>query len=299
MYFAVLREGAVDVLSADSHTLLRTLDVGARVIRLCFSPADGVTLATGSTTGYVVIWDVESGEEKSNFRATQGPFIRRFTQDGSRLVTAAIQQFTLWDLSAQQLVWTYNIDYDKHLLFCGLCNGDCSKVWMAMKDVSFKQNIHLKQIDAADGKELPQLEIRHKSFGFRATAAVPRSSNLLAIGTNEGIIMWDVDKKEIQRTVKTKSSIDYVCFSPDATLAATSEYSRVITVWDSAFSEPVLVYEFGERAYMLSFNASGDRLCAHGENGVVRVLDIHAGTELFNAPAALCGCYSHTGNILL
>ena len=79
--------GCVDVFDVTTGTLLHTFPQAGRfgVLEVDFSPAENHLLASASAD--IVLWDVDRGEEKSNFPS--GMSFLKFSPDGRTIATAS------------------------------------------------------------------------------------------------------------------------------------------------------------------------------------------------------------------
>jgi WD40 repeat protein len=154
---------------------------------LAFSP-DGSTLAAGDSAGLLGLWDVNSGEEQTTFRAHEpgdGVTAVAFSPDGTGVVTASFLGRTvrLWTPDGEMRaalprvdsgVWALAFSPDGTLL--AMARGDgIASLW-----------------GLAEARELGSL--RANEMGLQSIA-FSGDGRVLATGGRDGCVrLWDVDR---------------------------------------------------------------------------------------------------------
>lgn len=213
-----------------------------------FSPF-GTVLATCSTDGRLILWDVKTGETNAILQHPSKGAIRvcRFSPDGSRVVTGSDDDtICIWEVSTKKLVRSFTgleenavtLTYspDGHYLVSGSPNGDLC-VW----DASFGHGRHLSlKVDAHDlGVTCCDFS---PTYGSARNLQCTMVNLLLATGGKDDLIkLWTFTAEIGSPNVLLKcrdslpghSDLVMTCaFNPLGTLLASGSLDKTVRLWD-------------------------------------------------------------------
>ncbi|XP_076456029.1 LOW QUALITY PROTEIN: WD repeat, SAM and U-box domain-containing protein 1-like [Babylonia areolata] len=219
------------------------------IIHHCtFSPL-GSVLATCSTDGKLILWDVWSGEIKAQFEHPSKCGIRvcKFSPDSSRIASGSDDDtICVWDIATRQLIRSFTgledsvvaLAYspDGHFLVSGSPNGDLH-VW----DAEFGHGRYLSlKVDAHDlGVTCCEFS---PTFGSACKADSVVAQLLLATGGKDHLIkLWTFAAQLGSADVLLKchaelpghSDIVMSCaFSPSGEILASGSFDKSLRLWD-------------------------------------------------------------------
>jgi WD40 repeat protein/transcriptional regulator with XRE-family HTH domain len=242
----------------------RILSQNDGLTSLAFSP-NGKHLATGTTSGNVILWDIHTGQSVMTLPVhTDLVFHLAFSPDGGRMVTSS------WDGTAKLLDLALGREV---LSFPDQWSGvafspDGRQVFTGGLDG------YVYLWDASTGQEL-----RKYSDGSQDVygVAISPDGNLLAIGQQGGTItLWDVDSGTKLRALSGHAGlINQLAFSRDGTRLASASFDRLAKVWDVASGEELLsLYGNTGNVFGVAFSPDGQYLATAGADGTVRTYSL-------------------------
>jgi tRNA A-37 threonylcarbamoyl transferase component Bud32/sugar lactone lactonase YvrE len=245
---------------------------------MAFSP-DGKQLATGSNH-WVTIWDMKSQRQLNRFRGDDN-FVCdvEFSPDGKRLACATHHSVKLLDTES----------------------GDIETLSQGRSTfVSFSPD---GRILAFQGS-YPELklwnlvaneELVHPTTSTQATsAAFSPSGGLLAISSNSGVTLWEVESgKEFRHF---EGSWNTLAFSPDGQLLSARSWTQ-INVWNVDDGKELINIEEEHAAFetdsTVAISPDNTTLAADALGNTVKIWDIRTGEPL----ATITGHSSHHKSI--
>jgi WD40 repeat protein len=252
---------------------------------VAFSP-DGKYLTAANRDGTVTIWDRAGYQERPGlpkhddqiwgvafgpndliasacgdvFRAEQSSEVRIRNWKSGQLVKPLHMGVTI--------VWSVAFSPDGR--------------WMATAGGDFqKEPVELTVWDARTW------EVRHPlpghSLGVACVTFSPDGEFLASAAPQDGVVkVWNVETGHCIHTLNELTLVMGVAFSPDGKFLATAE-SQSATIWSLATGQPqpvqVLRGHLG-LVKMAAYHPNGERLATAGEDGTVRIWDVHRGQEV-------------------
>jgi len=191
-----------------------------------FSP-DGKRLAVSDVLG-AYLWDPTEGNVKDVTQTLGGVKSVAFSREGKLLATAALGRITLWDADTLKPQRTLNEAGEAAVVF--------SHDGKRLASAEHLNRVHLW--DVASGEQLAE---DHAMMGVLYDVAfAPDDKSLAAVGEG-GAKVWNVTVQDGKPALKLRhtlmghlSSVNFVNFSPDGKLLATSSHDRSLKVWDAA-----------------------------------------------------------------
>ena len=233
------------------------------VAAVSFSP-DGSLLASGSSDGTILLWDMRSRERVATLGHTDGVAAVSFSPDGSLLASGSSDgTILLWDMRSRERVATL-----------GHTDGVVA--------VSFSPDGSLLASGSSDGTILlwdmrsrERVATLGHTDGVVAVSFSPDGS-LLASGLGDRtVLLWDVATREQVATLGHRFWVNAVSFSPDGTLLASGLWHRTVLLWDVATREQVATLEGHTNVvYSVSFSPDGALLATGGWDGMVILWDV-------------------------
>ena len=239
------------------------------VAAVSFSP-DGSLLASGSSDGTILLWDMRSRERVATLGHTDGVAAVSFSPDGSLLASGSSDgTILLWDMRSRERVATLghtdgvaavSFSPDGSLLASGSSDGT-----ILLWDMRSRERV------ATFGVAILE---RHTD-GVAAVSFSPDGA-LLASGLGDRtVLLWDVATREQVATLGHRLWVNAVSFSPDGTLLASGLWHRTVLLWDVATREQVATLEGHTNVvYSVSFSPDGALLATGGWDGMVILWDV-------------------------
>ena len=252
--------------------------------RIVFSPC-GLFLASSASSGedgeekILRVWELRKGVQKMVYIDSGKSWKEPFYSPEGVLLAAVDRQNTIeiWDMELREKLHTLEL--------------------------------HPKSIDAKWFKKFPQLAIAdkktevgdgHTSSTLREFVCYPNpvlflpdGVTLAAKGYRMGVVLWDVERKQAQKTLLEGKRITSFTVLPCGNILAAGIQDGNVSVWDAEKpDEPIA--EFTEQARLvgrMAFAPMGDRIAVGSREGTIYLWD-------FNRQERLKPLIGHTDFIL-
>ncbi len=273
-----------DVNTAEPMGTLKT--EGSNVTRVTYSPV-GSALATGNTDNKILIWDMDTRQQKaeitvptveSNVRSYIGNIA--FSPDGNTLTSdGGHKNFSvyLWSVATGKLKVT--LRGHKHRVQSIAFSPDGNTLATGGIDKM------IKLWDVPTGKLKTTLT---GHTGVVYSVAFSPNGNILASGAgrDDGTIrLWDLPSGQHSTTLKGDSDfIVCVAFSPDGKIIASGNTDKTVELWNISTKKQINSFE-GHMSSVVSvvFNSDGKTLASGSSDGTILLWDL-ASFTLANLP---------------
>jgi WD40 repeat protein/3',5'-cyclic AMP phosphodiesterase CpdA len=234
--------------------------------------ANHPVLASGHQSGYVRLWDLESGREIRRFEG-HGNGIKSvaFSPNGKHLASGGGDETVrLWDIESGRELQRFEE------------RGD------PVRSVAFSPNG--KRLASADGTTVRLWDV-DSDRGFRkfawhgdlvrSVAFSPDGTRLASGGDDNIMRLWDVESgREIRRFEGHGNGVQSVAFSPDGRCLASGSH-KTVRLWDVESGRALGTLKgHGNWVLSVAFSPNGKHLASGGGDETVRLWDIESGREL-------------------
>lgn len=296
-------------------------NIGGSFAALAFSP-DGFTLAVGRGDGELKLMNRFTGEELLSFPALRGEIESlEFSPDGKSIAMAGGTGAKVWryqdEASPKELVGlpdgaqVVRFSPDGKILAIGSRDEKAARLYDAA------ERKFLRQLDgaadrysregmcfSADGQQLfvPAREsgvevfdvesgdlVRTFEIGTvesRGTATSSDGKYLASAGSNDAILVWDLDSGEriSDRFVGHGEEPSHILFTPDGSRIVTSSRDASIRIWEASSGRPVRSMWHDPTAVSVALSPDGRWIASAGFDDTVRLWDFASGQEKYHYP---------------
>lgn len=275
------------------------------------------TEAADSIYNFISVWEVATGErfayltEHSKWghhRIVFSPCSLFLASSASIGADGEEKILRVWELrkGVQKMVYTDSGKSWKEpfyspegVLLAAVDREDTIEIWnMECREKLHTLKLHPKNIDAKWFKKFPQLTITdkktkvgniHTSSTLREFVCYPDpvlfltdGATLATRGYRNGIVLWDVERKQAQKTLLEDKRISSFTVLPSGNMLAATLQDGNVTVWDAEKpDEPIA--EFTEHAHLvwrMAFASTGDRLAVGSREGTIYLYDFKCNEKL-------------------
>ncbi len=229
-------DGEARLWDGKTGALLGKLPHGAPVARIAFSP-DGALVAAATRFRKVVIWQLDGLRRLYELEVNGVPQAVEFSPDGALLLTATTHdELVLWDARSGKRLRVLHpaapneansigapaaFSRDGTRVALGGVQGGPVRVW-----------------EVSSGREVAALA----GHTERVTAVrfSPDGTRLVSSSYDDTAIVWRLDRKQREHTLKHGGDVHSVSFSSDGERIATASDDRTAIVWDAGSGEAQL-----------------------------------------------------------
>jgi RNA polymerase sigma factor (sigma-70 family) len=258
---------------------------GNQIMAMARSP-DGKTIATGGIDGEIRLWDAATGRLDNSFRMAGLVCALRYSQDGTKLVSAgsgdlqhrskSTGQIVVWDPKTgkpiRTIAKTSNVD-----------SAVITPDGMSIIVSTYRASLQL--LDINTGKVRQDFAAR---LGSPRLALSP-DGRMLAGGYGRETQIWDTATGAEKRQLPATDQPLCLVFSPDSKMLATAHLKgnsfeeAFIRLWDPATGAEQWSVKIGTGksmsggVFVMSFSPDGRQLACGGINGVTEIRDAKTG----------------------
>ena len=216
----------------------------------------------------------------------------------------------VWELrkGAQKMVYTASGKSFKEpfyspegVLLAAVDREDAIEIWnMERSEKLHTLKLHPKSIDAKWFKKFPQLAIAdkktkigniHTSSTLREFVCypdpmrfLPDGATLATRGSRNGIVLWDVERKQAQKTLLEGKRISSFTVLPSGNILSAYSQDNNVKVWDAEQSDEPIA-EFTETdpvrlIWNIAFAPTGDLLAVGSREGTIYLYDLKRNEKL-------------------
>ena len=262
---------------------------------------------------WISVWDIAKAERIAHFAAHNdwvdainfspcGEFLASSSRDESLRVwdvTKGVQKRGYENFGTFRTVPFYSAEGE---LFAIIDGQDTIEVWnMERHEKTGIPDLHPRSIDAAWFRKFPQLALAgihtdvtrnkkpqpgniHTFSTIRESACfpdpvmfLPDGETLATRGYRNGIVLWDVESKQVRETLLKDTRITSFTVLPSGDMLAAHSEDNNIKVWDARKPDAPIA-EFTETdpvrlVWKIAFAPTGDRLAVGSREGTIYLYD--------------------------
>lgn len=225
---------------------------------------DGKQLYSASDDFTVREWDVTTGNEVRVFASDRAKVRDLTLTTNEKLLVMATEKegILVWDLITGKLVRQLGVDDGDHLALASV-DGELFSV--------SGNGVHCWNL--ATGKRQSELETGDNAV---TRLAIARDGKQLAGLAQSKVLLWNIETKELVRSLQATSDLSAFAFSPDGEHLATSQVNGDVVVWDVSTGQVNRRIALPKRSVTwrsLAFSRNGKTIFTGGQDGYLHALD--------------------------
>ncbi len=123
---------------------------------------------------------------------------------------------------------------------------------------------------------LPDGAIARLGKGGVNEIAYSPDGKLLAVATNTGIWLYDVETTQELALMDATAEVNTVAFSPDGKMLVSAHHGK-IGLWDVATKTQIAIFDaHNQGVYTVSFSPNGSLFASGALDGIVYLWDLHS-----------------------
>ena len=272
------------------------------------------------TDPYVSVWNIAASERVACFRVKNNWLdVITFSPCGECLaLSSKDESLYVWDLvkgeekkayTDFQTLRTVPFYSTEGELFAIVDREDTIEVWNIERNEKIQMpELHPRSIDAIWLKKFPQMALAdihanitpdqkvkfgniHTISTLREPACfpdpvlfLPDGETLATRGHRVGVVLWDVERKQVRETLLKDRRITSFTVLPSGNILAAHSQNNVIKVWDAERPDaPIAEFTETEQARLIwniAFAPTGDRLAVGSREGTIYLYDFKCKNRL-------------------
>jgi WD40 repeat protein len=244
---------------------------GSAANSVAVSP-DGRTLASGTASGAVILWDVAGRRRLTVMAGHEGQttFVA-FSHDGGMLASAGLDgRVVLWDVAGR-----------RRLGVLGRQEGPAT-VTFSEKGMLASAGLDGRVVlwDVAGRRRLGVLG-RHEG-GVTRLAFSPNGNILASAGADSRVVLWDVaGRRRLGVLAGHKRPVLSVAFSPDGAMLASGSVDRTIALWNIASRQRIRrLTGHSDLVADVAFSPNGQRLASASADKKIILWNVETGKSI-------------------
>lgn len=262
---------------------VKEFDAGGRTVDI--SP-DGKWVVTAGDDGLVKVFDLDTGEQRSQIEHGSGRvWMAEFTNNGQWVVTNNYETVNIWEAETGRIIRVI----DDVVVWWSVASSDGSRIAVATDNRRYgPEKVRLYNI--LTGKEIAVFDI---SDAWDLTFSP--DNQLLAIGcligrTDRNLGVWNAQTGAEIFQFNHEAGVNDIAFSPDSQLLALADDDKVVRVWDVNTGQIVTELPHTAEVWSVDFSPNG-KLLATGSGDIetnrgsmARIWDLNTEMPLLQIP---------------
>ena len=253
----------------------------------------------------ISVWDIAKAERIAHFTGHDDWIDALiFSPCGEFLISSSRDEsFRMWDIAKgiqkatyENLgtAWTVPFYSKEGELFAIVDGQDTIEVWDVERNQKIQiPELHRRSIDARWFRKFPQVALANKKpqNGNIHTLStlrepdcfpdpvlfLPDGETLAMRGHRTGVVLWDVERKQVRETLLKDTRITSFAVLPSGDILTAHSQDNNIKVWDAAKPDaPVAEFTETEKSRLIwniAFAPTGDRLAVGSREGTIYLYD--------------------------
>lgn len=239
------------------------------VSTVAFSPCGGF-LVSSSRDKSLRVWDIANGTQKMVYTDFEEAWVKPFYSPAGELLVTVDRQDTIevWNIECREKLYT--LELHPRSVYAN---------WFKKFP---QQAIADKKTEVGDG---------HTSSTLREFVCypdpimfLPDGATLAARSYRMGVVLWDVEHKQAQKTLLADKRISSFTVLPSGNMLASTLQDGNVTVWDAEKpDEPIAEFTETEQAQLIwktAFAPTEDRLAVGSREGTIYLYDFKRNEKL-------------------
>jgi WD40 repeat protein len=308
-YLTLYNQGQIELRDADSHAEVKSIPIATRETRgsvcsLSFG-GSGTVLAVCTSSGKVLVYDVETGAKICEFESPEGKIMRTvaFNSAGTRLLTRCYEgRIDMWDLVSQERIWSVGLNSAILSYPCVCFTADDQRVVASQDGNRMPSQVVI--LDSLDGAQLMSLEGQKQEI--RSIAVSPTGDCIASSANDKTVMVWDLSTgSRVHAFARLAQPGNNVAFFPDGRRLVIAVKGSMtiycVGTWDAL--KTISMSSGDDSTFSISINSLGSRIAStYWNNERIIVYDLEQQSEIYDlhlvGTCSAC-CYSPGGVVLM
>ncbi len=239
---------------------------------------DGRLLATGTSTGAIRIWDIQTGQIASSYNAHTEVTTLAYNREGTYLATGGTDKIVrLWDTKDNRFL-VQSETYSGNIAGLSWFKDGTQRLLVGSDD------LFVRMLDM-NAKAVSLKEYKAHSARITGVSYIPNTRTFASASADKNLVIWDIRAASVLKVITESGPITAMRSSPDGKTLAVGLSTGLVKLYGSnPYAKPPTplgnVFGGSSGVLQLAWNPDGSRIAVSFADNTVRIYEPSTGLQV-------------------